>query len=58
MYVRQSGQMSRFLLPGRAGQGGRAGVKAVAWPWSGEGSTKSLRLHDPAHSRANIGGRA
>ena len=58
MCVRQSGQMSRFFLPGRAGQKGRAGVNAVAFPWSGEGSTKSLRLHAPVHSRANIGGRS
>jgi hypothetical protein len=57
MCVRQSGQMSRFFLLGRAGQGGHAGVNAVAWPWSGAGSTKSLRLHAPAHSQANIGGR-
>ena len=40
MCVRQSGQMSRFFLPGRAGQGGHAGANGVAWPWSGEGSTK------------------
>ena len=57
MCVRQSGQMSRFFLLARAGQGGHAGVHAVAWPWSGEGSMKSLRLYAPVHSQANTGGR-
>ena len=58
MCVRQSGQMSRFFLPGRAGQGGHAGVHAVALSWSGEGSTKSPRLPAPAHSQTDIGGRS
>ena len=56
MRIRQSGQMSRSLPLGRAGQRGSAGFGAIPWPSSVTALQHGFRIRAPAHSPARIEG--